>query len=157
MSESKAKKNAYRLVRRLRDSSGQSIVEAAIITPLLLLSTFAVVDFGVLFHANLALENGVAMAARYGITGAMMDGKSREESIMEVMRSSTPTLTLDDDAFHFSHLSGGHWIDGAGGPGEIEKVTVTYTHDMIVLTPFLTDGEVTLRVESSMKNEDRFE
>ena len=37
-------------VRRLRDTAGTSIVEAAIITPLLLLLTFSIVDFGALFY-----------------------------------------------------------------------------------------------------------
>ena len=56
-------------VRRLRDTAGTSIVEAAIITPLLLLLTLSIVDFGALFYVYLALENGVSQATRFGVTG----------------------------------------------------------------------------------------
>ena len=63
----------HRAVRRLRDATGSNMVEAAIITPLLLLLTFAVMDFGGLFYAYLALENGVSQATRYGVTGNTMD------------------------------------------------------------------------------------
>ena len=51
------------------------MLEAAIITPLLLLLTFSIVDFGALFYVYLALENGVSQATRYGVTG-QRDGRS---------------------------------------------------------------------------------
>jgi Flp pilus assembly protein TadG len=44
-----------RLVRRLADTNGTNMVEAALLMPLLLLLTFAVVDFAMLFYAYLAL------------------------------------------------------------------------------------------------------
>src|SRR5262249_30715637 len=132
-------------------------IEAAIAIPLLLVVTFAIIDFGVLFYINLALENGVSQAVRYGITGNTNSGMTRQASIQSVMRSSTPTLTLTDDNFQFSHLAGGVWIDGSGGPGDVEKLTVTYTHQMFVLKwLFPPNGRVQLQAESSMKNEDRF-
>ena len=59
--------------RRLRDTAGTSMLEAAIITPLLLLLTLSIVDFGALFYVYLALENGVSQATRYGVTGNVMD------------------------------------------------------------------------------------
>ena len=74
--------------RRLRDCTGATLVEAAIVTPLLLLLTFSIVDFGSLFYVYLALENGVSQATRYGVTGSAMDDPSnpgsklsREDSI----------------------------------------------------------------------------
>src|SRR5205085_11437935 len=56
-----------------RDSRGSNLVEAALVTPLLLLLTFAIADFGGLFYAYLALENGVSQATRYGVTGQTLD------------------------------------------------------------------------------------
>src|SRR5439155_13198606 len=41
---------------RLRDARGTSLVEAALITPLLLFLTLSIVDFGALFYCYLALE-----------------------------------------------------------------------------------------------------
>ncbi len=141
------------------------MLEAALITPLLLLLTFSIVDFGVLFYVYLALENGVSQATRYGVTGAVMDDPaspgtplSRTASIQLAMRQATPSLTIADSAFTFQHRPsgpGGAWVGGPGGPTEIDKVTVVYTWNLIcpLLWPFFPGGAVNLTVDSVMKNE----
>lgn len=143
------------------------MIEAALITPLLLLLTFAIVDFAGLFYAWLALESGVSQATRYGITGNVMEDPdnpgeslSREDSIKAAMRDATPTLTIDDDAFTFTHRpeGGASWIAGAGGPGDIVRVSVDYDWELWtpLIRPFFADGQITLTTESAMKNETRF-
>jgi hypothetical protein len=157
-----------RPIRRFLDQRGTNIVEAALITPLLLLVTFAIVDFASLFYVRLALENGVGQATRYGITGDQMDDPahpgtplSRETSILTALRQATPTLTIPDSAVTFSHLDPGGttWLAGAGGPSAIEKVSVAYTWRPLtpVLVPFFPGGKLDLQVESMMKNEGRFQ
>jgi hypothetical protein len=156
-----------RIASRLRDAAGSQMVEAAIITPLLLLLTFAIMDFGGLFYTWLALENGVSQASRFGITGNTMDDPSnpgtplgRTDSIMLAMRQATPTLTIDDSAFSFAHQPiGGSWTAGTGGPGDVEKVTVDYVwvfYDPL-LRPFFPGGQLAIEVASSMKNESKFQ
>jgi Flp pilus assembly protein TadG len=157
-----------RACKRLNDADGSNLVEAAIITPLLVLLTFSIVDFAGVFYAYLALENGVSQATRFGVTGNVMSDPaapgaslSRVNSIKTAMRQATPTLTIDDAAFTFAHLSPGgtSWVGGSGGPGDIEKVTVNYlwTFWTPVMRPFFTDGRIMLTVDSAMKNESRFE
>jgi TadE-like protein len=159
---------APRVVKRLRDAKGTALIEAAIITPLFLLLTFAIVDFGALFYAYLALENGVSLASRYGITGRAMDDPmnpgtplGHEATLKAAMRQGTPTLTIPDSAFTFAHRApgGGAWVNGVGGPGELERVSVNYTWQFFtpLVGVFFTNGEVNLRVESAMKNEGVFE
>jgi hypothetical protein len=140
-------------------------VEAAIITPLLLLITFSIVDFGALFYVYLALENGVSSATRYAVTGNAMNGPSgtplnRVDTIKAAMREATPTLNIPDTAFSFQHMpvGGTAFVGGVGGPNEIEKVTVDYTWTVLtpVLRPFFTSGQIRFVVESTMKNEGRF-
>ena len=144
-------------LRRLRDDSGTNLVEAALIVPLALFLTFAIAEFGMIFHAYLALENGVSEATRYGITGVQLPNLSHEDSIKVAMRQATPTLTLNDNQFTFSHLAvgGNTWLGGAGGPGEIEKVQVDYTWtiDTPLLQPLFSGGLIHLKVDSAMKNE----
>jgi len=150
-----------RVFRRLGDSRGATLIEAAIITPLLILVTFAIVDFSALLYVNLALQNGVSQATRYGVTGNVMPGLTRTSSIMAAMRDSTPTLTLADTAFVFSHLPPGAtvWVGGTGAPGDIDRVTVNYNWQILtpLIRPFFTNGEINFSVESSMKNESRFQ
>lgn len=156
-----------RLAGRCRDTSGQSMLEAAIITPLLLLLTFAVMDFAAMFYVYLALENGVSQATRFAVTGNAMDDPSnpgtplgRAASIELAMRQATPTLTLGDAAFTFNHMAPGAagWTAGVGGPNDIEKVSVNYTWNIMtpLMKPFFPGAAVNLHVESAMKNEGRF-
>ena len=76
------------------------------------------------------------------------------------MRNATP-LTIADGAVHVQpHGAGRRRVGGGtGGPGDIDKVTVTYTWTM--MTPLLrmafTGGQITLQVDSAMKNEARFQ
>ena len=143
-----------------RTESGTSLVEAALITPLLLLLTFAIVDFATLFYLHLALENGVSQASRYGVTGNQAAGMSRQESIKQAMRQATPTLTIGDSCFTFSHLRPGQatWEAGVGGPNDIDKVTVNYSWTLLtpLVRPFFAGGQINLVVEAAMKNEARF-
>ena len=154
-----------RNIRRLSDARGANLVEAAIITPLLLLLTLGIVDFSAMFYSYLALEHGVSQATRYADTGQQMSTGGtpigREASIKAAMRDSTPTLTIPDAAFSFSFmpLNGTSWSSGLGGPNDVGRVTVTYTWNFMtpLVRPFFTNGQVNLRVQSTMKNEVAFQ
>jgi Flp pilus assembly protein TadG len=150
-----------RIWKRLKDTTGANMLEAAIITPLLLLLTFAIADFGALLYVELALQNGLSQASRYGVTGQAMPNMDHAASVRAAMRQATPTLTLADNAFTFQHMAigGNAWIAGTGGPNEIEKVTVDYDWNIItpVIKPFFTGGKIHFTVESAMKNEERFQ
>jgi Flp pilus assembly protein TadG len=151
------RQSPLRIARALRDAKGQSMVETALLLPMLLLVTFAIIDFSVLLSVNLALESGVSQAARYGMTGRTEGGLGREASMLEILRRATPTLDIPAENVQFSHLQGGNWAAGVGGPGTIQRISVTYTHRLLVLTPLFANGQVDLRAESTMKNEERFE
>jgi Flp pilus assembly protein TadG len=155
-------------IRLWGDRRGNNLIEAAIITPLMVFMTFSIVDFATIMYAYLALENGVSQATRFAVTGNVLDDPdkpgsklSRKDSIIAAMRNATPTLTIPDEAFTFSHLPTGAstWVSGTGGPNAIEKVSVEYRWSLLspVLRPFLPDGQIRLVVDSAMKNEGRFE
>ena len=148
-----------RLARLVRDTSGANLVEAALVTPLLLFLTSSLIQLATVFFVYLALENGVTQATRAGVTGNQ--AADRATSLEQAMRAATPTLTIPDGDFSFSHLPEGAsgWISGPGGPNDIEKLTVDYTWRLMtpVLLPMFPDGVVHIRVESSRKNEWRFE
>jgi Flp pilus assembly protein TadG len=149
-----------RLIARLRDETGANLVEAALITPLLLLLTFSIVDFASMFYVYLSLESGVSQATRFVVTGATVGGASRQDSIKAAMRDATPTLTIPDGAFSFSNMPAGStsFVSGVGGPGDVDRVTVDYDWEILtpLIRPFFTNGKVHFRVQSTMKNERRF-
>jgi Flp pilus assembly protein TadG len=150
-----------RALGRFRGDAGTSLIEAALVTPLLLFLTFAIIDFSLMFYVYLALGSGVGQASRYATTGQVVAGETREMSIKAAMRNATPTLTLADDAFTFSHLpvGGASWVAGAGGPNDIARISVNYTWQFYtpLVRPFFPNGEIMLKVESAMKNERKFE
>ena len=157
-----------RVLNRLRDTSANTLVEAAVITPLVILLTFGIADFSSLLYVYLSLENGVSQATRYAVTGndlpdPLNPGQqlSHTASIMATMRAATPTLTITDADFNFSHMpaGGSAWIGGDGGPGDLEKVTVNYSWQLLtpVIRPFFPGGQIQLSVSSTMKNEPKFQ
>jgi Flp pilus assembly protein TadG len=154
-----------RNLRRLGDSKGANLVEAAIITPLLLLLTFSIVDCAAMFYCYLALEHGVSQATRYAITGQQASSGGspigREASIKAAMRDATPTLSIPDSAFQFSFMpmNGSGWASGLGGANDVGRVTVTYTWNFMtpLIRPFFSNGQINLRVQSTMKNETVFQ
>ena len=154
-----------RNIRRLSDSKGANLVEAAIITPLLLLLTFAIVDFSSMFYCYLALEHGVGQATRYAVTGQQLTTggvpAGREASIKSAMRTATPTLTIPDSAFTFSFMpvNGSSWSAGLGGPNDVGRVTINYSWQFMtpLIRPFFAGGRINLRVQSTMKNEALFQ
>ena len=108
--------------------------------------------------------NGVSQATRFAVTGNLMDDPahpgtflSRDSSIMLNMRQATPTLTIPDSAFSFSHMAvgGAGWTGGSGGPNEVAKVSVSYTWTFInpMFWAFFPGGQIALNVQSAMKNE----
>jgi len=153
-------RNCPSAVALAKEDRGATLVEAAIMTPILLLLTFSIVDFAGLFYVYLAIENGASQATRYAVTGQIVSGQSREDSIRAAMREATPTLTIQDDMFSFSHMKPGTsvWVSGSGAEGDIGRLTVTYPWNLMtpVIRPFFTNGQLVIRVESAMKNERRF-
>jgi Flp pilus assembly protein TadG len=156
-----------RNVRRLGDSRGANLVEAAIVTPLLILLTLAIVDFASMFYCYLALEHGVSQATRFAVTGQQMTMAGtpigREASIKAAMRDNTPTLTIPDSAFSFSFMPmtpvGAGWSSGLGGANDVGRVTINYTWQFMtpLIRPFFTGGQINLQVQSTMKNEALFQ
>lgn len=147
---------------RRQSEKGQSMVELAMVLPLMVLLIFAVVDFSVLFYVYQSMEHGISEATRYGITGQQRPDPenpgnylSREDSIKLVMRENNPVIVLDNSAFTFEHLSGTSWTAGSGGPNDISRVTVNYSWRPIcpMISVLFTGGQIPLRVSSTMKNE----
>jgi hypothetical protein len=148
---------SHRLLGRLRNEDGATMLEAAFITPLLLLLTFSIIEFASILYCHLALQNGAAQATRFAVTGNVNGTMTRVQSIQDAFRRATPTLTVPDSAFSFSHLAvgGGSFVGGTGGPNEVERLSVNYTWTLFtpLLKPFFTNGQILLHAESTMKNE----
>jgi Flp pilus assembly protein TadG len=105
--------------RPRKREDGQSLVEFALVIPIFLLVLFAIVDFGMAFHAWITVTNSAREGARVGAVRA---------SSADIEQRVRDTATSLDQA----NLSVG--ITNAGGlPGESVVVDVSY--DYSLMTP----------------------
>lgn len=95
---------------------GQSLVEMALMLPLLLLLVFGIIEFGRILNASIMVTSAAREGARYGATGA------DEADIIQQVNDSLSPIGAPDDVD----------VDGEqGGRGTSVTVTVTYSVDLI--------------------------
>ena len=89
----------------IRDCGGNNLVEGALVTPLLLMLTFGIVDFATMFYVYVSMESGISQATRFAVTGATKDDPDHpgtpmgsEGTIRAAMAEAAPTLNVDASA-----------------------------------------------------------
>lgn len=129
-------------MRLFRNKKGQSLVETAIVLPLVLLLLMAIIDFGFLFNNYIVISNASREAARKGSLGGT------DTEITQLIQSYTTTLDpsrlsiqiypAESQRFHGSEI----------------KITLQYDNRLI--TPVIgallgedisLQGQVIMRVE----------
>lgn len=69
-----------------RHERGQAVLELALILPILLLLLFGIIEFGIIFHDNLVLNQAAREGARLGVVGGT------DEEIREMVERVAPGL-----------------------------------------------------------------
>ena len=137
---------------------GTSLLEFALVAPMVFLLLFGVFDFTRLFYVEMTLQNAVRTAGRYGVTGNhLADPKhpgqnlSRVSSMIQVAQQAA--VGLDVSNMQISSTGGGK--GSAGGPQD--TLTVSLTTNLKLMTPivarFFGNGTYTFTVAVSFKNE----
>lgn len=137
--------NAWRegvKMRLFKQKKGQSLVETAIVLPLVLLLLMGIIDFGFLFNNYIIISNASREAARKGSLGGT------DAEIVQLIQNNTSTLDpgrlnitiypAQSQRFHGSEI----------------KVTVNYDNRLI--TPVigsLLGGDITLQGQVIMRVE----
>lgn len=143
-----------RIARRfLRSTSGQGLVEFALVMPVVLFLVFGVFEFGRYYYTRLTLQHAVAEAARFAVTGNVLPDSlgnplSRAESIRRVIASSASTLNVDVDRILLSPEDG-------GGPGDIVQVSAVFTFRFVApgWSQLARAGIADIYASTAMKNE----
>lgn len=109
-------------MRRLRrpralGERGTSLVEFAMVAPLLLVLLFAIADFGRAFQTWITLTNAAREGARLGATGA------DAAAIRNRVRATAPGLNLPDQNIQVTNAQ--------GATGESVTVRVNFTLNLI--------------------------
>jgi len=118
---------------------GQSLVELALILPVLMLILMGIVDFGRAFNARIIITNAAREGARYGAMHPADEGGIKDRVINEAAGSGI-SIEADDVEVEFPN--------GTSEPGNPIRVTVTY--DFSLITPLLFGGDTTIRSSVEM-------
>ena len=145
-------------IRRLRrDQGGATIVEFALIFPVFILAVFGIIETAMVLFISSSIEAAVLEASRFGATGSLPPGVSREDRVLEIVGEKTYGLVDLDQADiqtlvyasfddigqpePFTDVNGnGVWdadmgAAGLGGPSDVVVYRVSY--DWGVMTPLI--------------------
>lgn len=127
-------------MKKRKNEKGQSIVEFALVIPLLLIFVMAIIEFGFMFNAYLTISSASREGARLGSLGETntaieirVDSVSNALDLNNINVAVTPSLR---------------------DRGDMVRVTVTYNYQLItpiisnILSPFVNlEAETVMRVE----------
>jgi Flp pilus assembly protein TadG len=140
------------MIRKIwKRQEGQSLVEFALVAPVLLLVLFGIVEFGLMLYNQHVITNASREGARFGI-------------VVESPRRTAAEIQDVVEAYCGDHLvtfgSGGTpttTVSFPGGQtfGQDLTVEVTFHYDFLVLPAFIADflGGSDLRAHTTMKYE----
>lgn len=111
-----------KIFKKIRNNRGQSIVELAMILPIIIILLFGIFEFGRVFNAHMVIANASRQGARVGSVGATVT------EVESTVRTNASSLTLSDLTIVVS-------TTGSGGRGE--TITVTVGYDINVSIPFV--------------------
>ena len=107
-----------RITRRTgKRERGQSLVEFALVLPIFLLVLFAIVDFGMAFHAWITVTNSAREGARLGAV------RASATDVEQRVRDTADSLNEDDLLVTVTNAE--------GDPGESVVVDVSYGYSLI--------------------------
>ena len=121
---------------------GQSLVETALIIPLLLLLILTFVDLGRAIYYSSAIQNSVREGARYASVHKLTGDVTEVKDLVKNYSVAVNILDADIVVTPDTYVS-----------GTTKEVTVHASYDFDPITPFLEfmfGGSITLEAESTM-------
>ena len=126
----------------IKNQKGQSLVEFAIVLPLLLLLLFGIAEFGIMLNSYLTIQNIAREGTRLGIIGGS------DTEITSLIRTTSPNLTSADLSISITPSEGNR------RSGDTLQVKVTYNYRMIVpIISALVGNIIVLTSQTSMRIE----
>jgi Flp pilus assembly protein TadG len=124
----------------IKNQKGQSLVEFAIILPIILLLLMGIVEFGMMLNSYLTIQNVAREGSRLGIVGGS------DVEIDTLIRNISPNLTPADLTVDITPA------EDSRNSGETLTVSITYNYHMTVpIISALFNNVIVLRSQSSMR------
>ena len=126
----------------IKNNKGQSLVEFAIILPVLLLLLLGIAEFGIMLNSYLTIQNVTREGARLGVVGGS------DAEIVALIKTTSPNLTASDMTITITPSE----IDRRSGA--TLQVTVVYNYHMTVpIISALVGNVIVLTAQTSMRIE----
>lgn len=133
------------LFLKLKNENGQSIVELAIVLPILMTLVCGIIDFGWLYSCKLAVINSGREGARYAVVN------STNADVVNLTKAKVSSISPDSIK---DSLNVGITFSNPGNP-RMGDVTITVDSTVAVLTPlagiFFADQQMDLSSSVTMK------
>ena len=136
---------------RWSSEKGAELIEMVVVTPLLLLLLFGIVDFGFMFQRYVVLTNAAMEGARVGVLPGYSAVDAQTRATTYAAAGGVPgAVTAVATTVNLPAAGGGTW------PGVQVVVTHNYTYSYV--GPFVSMfsgslGTVTLRASSTMRRQ----
>lgn len=131
---------------KTKKESGQSLVEFALVLPVLLFLIMGVIEFGWILNAQITLTSG----AREGARAAVVSTVNREDRAFEAMRSaveSTSGVTLLNDSDYYNYYEEEDTVNNIRNAVIEVKGNVRPIIGMFVDNPFEISARAVMRIE----------
>lgn len=126
----------------LKKSDGQSLVEFAILLPVLLLILMGIMEFGMMLNSYLTIRNSSREGARAAIVG------STDTAIRSLILTDSPTLNAADLTISITPSC------GSGISGDPLTVDIKYNYHLTVpIISSIFGNTVTLDAQTTMRIE----
>ena len=157
-----------RLVCKMRDSKGATIVEFALVLPIFALLLFSTIEFGDYFFVQHTLQFATREGTRLALVGATLNDPkgnpmTRQASIIQTIKDHA-SIAVNPDALQISIFSVGpgytnpaNWQNTTdpGGGGNYMRVRVQYTFNFLtpLIQQFFPSGRHVITAEALYRNE----
>ena len=149
---------------------GGTIIEYAIVFPLVLLIILGTLEFSIVLYLRGTIEEATRSVARYAITGGSTSiTDTREVSLEQMLKSKIEAIVFNPsnvivtskiyDTYSSFNSNTGADASGTtafGGSNQIIRYTVNYTHEFLTPIAYLINGgSGTMQIQSTVfaKNE----
>jgi Flp pilus assembly protein TadG len=119
----------------LRDERGQTLVEFALVLPLLALVLFAVIQFGIVYNNYISLTDAVRAGARKGAVSRFVSDPN----------GTTRQAVVDSASGDLSTSSLGVTVTSDWQPGDTVTVQATYPYSINLFGIVVASGNLTSR------------
>jgi hypothetical protein len=155
------------MVRKtLRNKRGVTLIEFALVLPIFLVLVAAILDFGLLFFVQHALQFATREGARLALVGRQLtdpggNPMSREASIVQTIRDKASIAMRPGDVQvsiypinpDFSDPGGWQGRLDAGQPGSYMRVRTSYDFAIPLMAAFVPAAHLVLKAQTTYRNE----